>query len=470
MLEPANPSWNTVAQPLDCKGCHGRSTGGASFASSAGEPNYPNQGTNVAGSNSHQRHVGTSGAATTCINCHNNTVDAAGALKAGNTHTDKAIDVVSGNGKTFSWASGTKSCSSFASGCHYSGTPQWGATLGCVDCHASLSAVHAKHTLIAGATYGSVANTSTVAGYNFGCGNCHPTTTSFHADGIVEITLNKTHGGTLKSLNNVSNDTGGYTRTAGSSVVCSASYCHSNGGKAGGALSTTTFYASPDWFGTFSGDKCAMCHGNSPNAGGKVGSDAHYNKNLLGYANMSGGHVIGIHSDNIYNGTNGIAPEANSITGSHGRASTSSTINCNICHYSTVTTYANDKNAACQKCHYSGGIGGVKNPADLIANKSFHVNGAVDVAFYPSLSVASKAQLRDYSYDTATWARKNGYKFTSTSSHDNAVTALNTATMWNSATKGCTNIACHNGKSVTWTATNGVTTCYSCHTSLWNAK
>jgi predicted CxxxxCH...CXXCH cytochrome family protein len=219
----------------------------------------------------------------------------------------------------------------------------------------------------------------------------------------------------------------------------------------------------PDWYGpAYTGDKCAMCHGNSPNANDPVnqpGSPAHYSKNFLGFANVSGGHLRGIHTNQIFTGSAGLAPVGNTTTGSHGNAGTSTTINCNICHNKTVTSSANDKNMACVSCHSSL----PKNPAELIADKRFHVSGNVDVAF-ASIRVKSKAQLRGSSYDAAIWSRQVGYK--AAGAYDAAFKTFTTATQWDGATKTCSNISCHNGKTVKWGDTGGTTFCVSCHTSL----
>ncbi len=202
-----------------------------------------------------------------------------------------------------------------------------------------------------------------------------------------------------------------------------------------------------------------MCHGNSPNANNPVtqpGSPAHYNKTFLGFANVSGGHAVGIHTKYIFNGSVGLSPPGNTPKGSHGNSTTSSTISCNMCHYKTITTSANDKNKVCAPCHTTL----AKNPAELIADKRIHVSGTVDVAFNP-IRVKSKAQLRTESVDIAIWSRQAGYKING--AYDAAFKTFTTATQWNSSTKTCSNIACHNGMSVKWGDTGGITTCASCH-------
>ncbi|WP_407639378.1 CxxxxCH/CxxCH domain c-type cytochrome [Geotalea uraniireducens] len=391
------------------------------------------------------------------------------------THSNRFYDVTAKTGTTFSYsynASGG-SCSSIS--CHFNNTAQWGTTLTCVNCH-SLAALqangaHGKHVAQAPAFYNFTANHSTVGSYDFGCSNCHPQDSLDHANGAVNVTINKTNTGggglvgTLRSRNSATADglaatdgPSGIYGTTKVSVRCSASYCHSNGYAA-----NLRYMVSPDWYGpAYAGDKCAMCHGNSPNAGDPVnqpGSPAHYSNNFLGFSNVSGGHVIGIHTNNIFNGASGLAIVGNTPIGSHGNAGTSSTISCNMCHYATVISSANDSNKACVKCH--GSL--PKNPAELIADKRFHISGSVDVAFMP-VKVKSKAQLREASYDKTLWSRQAGYK--TPGAYDAAFKTFSTATQWDGATKSCSNIACHNGKSVKWSETGGQTSCLSCHDTL----
>ncbi|MBI5099392.1 MAG: CxxxxCH/CxxCH domain-containing protein, partial [Nitrospirae bacterium] len=82
-----------------------------------------------------------------------------------------------------------------------------------------------------------------------------------------------------------------------------------------------------------------------------------------------------------------------------------------------------------------------------------------------AVNVKSKAQVRD-DITTVTdlnenWSRTVGYK--AAGAYDNANNALNSGTMFNSATKTCSTVACHNGNSVKW----GVAiSCNNCHTGM----
>ena len=391
-------------------------------------------------------------------------------------NADRVLVAREGRGaqaRTLAGSDGYGSCSTIS--CHFNNTAQWGTTLTCVNCHdlAALLAngAHGKHVSQAPVFYNFTGNHTTVGSYDFGCSNCHPLDTLNHVNGTVDVTLNRTNTGggglvgTLRSRNSATTDglaatngPSGIYGTTKVSIRCSAAYCHSNGYAA-----DLRYMVSPDWYGpAYTGDKCAMCHGNSPNAGDPVnqpGSPAHYSKNFLGFSNVSGGHVVGIHTSNIFNGRSGLTTVGNTNTSSHGNAGTSSTISCNMCHYATVTSYANDSNKACVKCH--GSL--PKNPAELIADKRLHVSGSVDVAFMP-IKVKSKAQLRDASYDKTIWSRPAGFK--TAGAYDVAFKTFTTATQWDGVTKTCSNISCHNGKTVKWSETGGQTTCLSCHDKL----
>jgi predicted CxxxxCH...CXXCH cytochrome family protein len=321
------------------------------------------------------------------------------------------------------------------------------------------------------AFYTYTANRSTAGGYNFGCSNCHPLiSTSDHAKGTIVLDFRPSVAGVgaLRQKNSTNITVSGPAGTANggttadsatnSVVRCLNVYCHSNG------FATNQVYATtPNWYGgTFSGDRCANCHGNSPNST-IAGSPAHYSTNFMGQG-VTDGHVVGIHPDTIFTGTAGLATAGTSNVSGHGNATTATTINCNICHYATVTITNNDKNVACAACH--NGTQAALRGDSGINNKSVHVNGIADVSFNP-IKVRSKAQMLNSAvispYSTI-WTRNNGYK--GAGSYDEAKTALDTATMWDSATKTCSNVSCHNNQPVKWGSTNGATSCQRCHPNM----
>lgn len=309
-------------------------------------------------------------------------------------------------------------------------------------------AVHVNHSATSQSDYGDTSVTSGAGQYDFGCGTCHPAAgdwATLHNNGVVNVSLNSTHGGVLKSLNGVANNTGGYSQSDttpgdGGSTTCSAAYCHSD--------TAGTFATTPDWYAalpSFTGDRCASCHLNSP------ATSSH------------AAHQVGIHYDDIYTGTTGLLADGGVTGAGHGDVNTAITINCNLCHNGTVTSWANDQNAVCGSCH-DGGTATLRGDA-TIANTTLHVNGVKDVAFAPVPTVKSKAQIRDFSATEPeldnNWTRTNGYK-AATDSFDEAV-ILNTGSMYVPGTKNCT-VSCHNGNTVQWGAA-GVS-CNDCHTQL----
>jgi predicted CxxxxCH...CXXCH cytochrome family protein len=458
-------SWTAASSALSCTGCHDN------------------------GTLSHPKHVTTNGIG--CEKCHNNTAASTVALKSGTTThingtynlngTDLRFAAFSSSWKA-SYSAGGKTCSTIY--CHSNGrggymmTPVWGASSNCSTCHPlnALSAGHGKHIDVVntGIFYTYTANRSDVTGYKFGCSTCHPADeATYHGNGYIDITLKPTTGtfasGSLRSRNvNVTTEyvnginvpaTSGIA--VASDLTCTNVYCHTNGY----ATSTNWTNVTPGWrTGSFSGDRCAACHGNSPNVG-IAGSPAH------------AAHVVGIHYDDIFNGTGGKIAVSTAATTPHGNAATSTTISCNICHYATITTSDNNANTVCKTCHTAGGGGtgaSLRSPA-TIAGFGFHVNGRVDVVFPTAspISVKSKAQIRDASFSLYSaaggyWTRINGYKLANGSSFDQA--KANSAAWGYTAGGTCSNIACHNldaTRSVNWTTDNGkAAQCSMCHTNL----
>jgi predicted CxxxxCH...CXXCH cytochrome family protein len=409
-------------------------------------------GTNGPATGAHAAHAGKA-----CTTCHAAGTTATTAPSEGNGHINGTVDIFyfnyPANVAKHAAGSGYGTCS--AAYCHSNGrgayvSPNWGdSSTGCNFCHPNLGGKHSVHTNIATGAYGDTADKSTGTSYDFGCGNCHPTAIGSHMNGTIDLTLNSTHGGALKSKNNTTADDTGYTQTAGSSVTCAAAYCHSNG------MATPTFYGTnSNWYtDTYTGDKCARCHGNSPNTGGKVGSAAH------------SAHVVGIHVEDIYNGVSRKLPigGGDTVNAAHGRNNRSTTLNCNICHALTVTSFANDQNSACIGCHT--GAAGPKGDA-AIADKSKHINGTVDVSFIAS-TIATKAQVAKTAFAAYTaaasgaWTRNKGIYKTYTSGYDVTKAMLSAAPTYTTA-NGCA-VACHSNNTVHWTDT---VTCTSCHTRL----
>ena len=444
----------TSATTYTCKSCHGASSTGPAgvVTSNFGEPNYVNYTT--AGSiyrNSHSRHVA---AATDCQTCHaTTTADGVSILTGSTTHIDRARNVAFNPANTnvagATYNATLKTCSNVA--CHSGTTMKWGSVLpaGCTACHPTLSGAHAAHvgTLPSTVTfYAYTANKSAGSEltantfYAFGCANCHPTDAALHRNGVTDVVLaQNAAGGSLKAKNLTS---AAYNAAAG---VCSGVYCHSNG------QATPTYAATPAWVGgTLGSDKCAACHGNSPTSGAHAA------------------HTVGLHYDDIYNGVFGKYSAAAAVgkPAGHGDPSQSTTLSCNICHNSTVSVAYNDKNIACASCH-NGTRAALKGNA-AVTNRALHVNGARDLSFWTGGAIRSKAQLRDSVFSDYTagggfWTRNGGYK-TGAASYDSARSPLNSS-MYSAGS--CSNIACHNGRTVSWTADVGKgQDCVICHSRL----
>lgn len=277
-----------------------------------------------------------------CVVCHAGTVSDNTTIKDTTKHATGSPSIAfSGSYSAMVYNGEAKSCSG---ACHSDGRsgapnylPVWGTpnSHGCGFCHAMPpeTGAHSKHMpspanySLLHQSYTSAGVWSTATDYAFGCANCHPNDAAFHVNGSVDLSLDNTGGGVLKGNNRVSTPNSGYTQTKGVSVVCSAAYCH------GGytyifnytsyedpvtAIITNTTPASPDWYASYTGDRCAMCHGNPP----------------TGYTWHSGNHG--------------------------GQDPTGTRNQCQFCH--TDATSPNN------------GIG------TAITNKALHVNGSIDMS------------------------------------------------------------------------------------------
>jgi predicted CxxxxCH...CXXCH cytochrome family protein len=333
----------------------------------------------------------------------------------------------------------------------------------CFDCHSSAGgptasttpdAYHAKHiqTAYVGKLstndYGNVSNgwysfTRSGDTPDMKCGFCHPQSSSTHRNGTVNLNFDPSDGGAAGTLKAKNASTQSYSQTEGSSVTCSSVYCHSDGYNSGSGYGYKT---TPQWYGgAFVDNKCDDCHGNSP------------------ATNAHGEHVVGIHYDTIYTGTTGLMTTGSGNNNSHGNTTYSTTINCNICHYNTVTVSYNDQNTVCNTCHN----GSPQGDMVIDAGSTTHVNGTPDIALNP-INIRSKAQIRN-DITTITeldnnWDRTvSGVGYKAAGAFDESKNALNTATDYNSGTTSCA-VACHNGNALNWGSSS--VSCDSCHTGL----
>ena len=469
--------WSDTNTVYTCTSCHGASTSGPAgvVVSQFGEPNYINYSSSDRNwFNSHNKHVAVNN---DCRKCHFNTTQDGVTLVPGTTlHVNSQKNVsfdtaVAGNSSP-TYDDQTRRCGNVY--CHSNGiktgtayiSPRWGgAPFTCNSCHpiASLSGAHATH--LGGMIpnfYNYTGNHPVGNVYRFGCSNCHPLDkAAFHNNGSVNLALSNNAAGigNLRSRNGASTDNGpnavgsGIIGTSGLSIKCTAVYCHSNG-----YASKLVYATTPDWYGgSFSGDRCANCHGNFPNTT-IAGSPAHYDANNWLGSGKPGGHIVGLHYGNIYNGGNGLATAGNTNTSSHGLGTNSTTFNCHLCHNDTITVANNDMSANCSTASCHDAAPRLKGNA-AIASAVTHVNGQVDVKFL-AVNAISKAQVRNA---PAGWTRNNGLK--AANSFDQHSSSLASAN-YTAGTKSCANVACHFKQTIKWTDTGGATTCMNCHTAL----
>lgn len=357
-------NWNTGAA-LDCMGCHGADVA-PDFTSAAGEPNYVSEGAGLTRANSHKKHVGTTGQASTCVFCHSTTVDAAGTALIG-SHTDRTINLAAGGGKSFIPGTG-KTCSNIS--CHGVGSADatWGATFpaDCSGCHGGNSTSGTQ--IITGQHSKHVSN-STVLGDNIGCASCHSATVS--ADRTVSAASN--HG------DGFVNFTGLYSGK--NKTACAAAYCHSDGkGTNGVSVSWTSGPALG----------CTGCHGNDPapdfaslagepnyaNAGaGLFKANSHRAHAAAGASTCDTCHTATVISDgtalksgnaHINNAINVDFNRTKEATATwNGLARTCSNITC---HSNGNATWGDPSSAGCRVCHGSLTGAHAAHIGDLISN------------------------------------------------------------------------------------------------------
>jgi predicted CxxxxCH...CXXCH cytochrome family protein len=491
MLDPPDgtTAWNTTNNKCLNLYCHTMFPQGDASANGTGDPlgfnsvlvwNGPYNGCMqchyTTRTGSHEKHYSVI-PGNNCLACHYTWADN---LKAshGNHNIDVIFDPTKYPSGTYSQSgegnnppgNGYGTCSNIS--CHGSGTPQWGGTVDCSSCHGNPPATgaHLAHTDGTGAAYGSDSNLSTPAAYLFNCGNCHPVDVAKHGNGTVDIELYNAAATGFKRKNLAA---AGRTGT-GNATVCANVYCHSSGQEA----NVRTYAATPQWGSTFTGNRCAGCHGDPPaylNGGsGSTTANSHYASQLSWDRPVEGGHLVGLHFDNIRkdppDSAEPLFPRGGSAGSGagHGDPATSTTISCPTCHAGTVTV-AGQLSApgtifSCQACHTSPVAGS-------IADKSRHVNGSRDVQFMTG-TFRTRAQLQPdpppwpeplpgpFTSVIAPlgWTRNNGFKVAN-DSHD----SVPFSGSYNPADKSCTT-ACHLNQPATWGDTSKG--CFACHADL----
>jgi predicted CxxxxCH...CXXCH cytochrome family protein len=352
-------NWNSSAT-LDCKGCHGSDPNAGSFSSQFGEPNYSNAGSGQPRANSHRttnnQHVT---AVTSCGNCHAQT-STTGTSITGTSHLNATINPVAGNGKAFTWTSGTKTCSNISchalSGVFTSNNVQWGTPASCTICHGGNATSGAPMTL---GKHAAHTNNAAALGTNFGCIECHAKTVS--SDTTIGIPANHMNG----FVDFSGARTGKSTSYATSTGVCSATYCHTDGKGLQKMVAANNWKSSATL-------TCTGCHGSDPNAGSFTSQYGEPNYSNAGsgvlrsnthqkHVGANAATVCGsCHSQTTTTGTsitgsshlnatiNPVAGNGNTFTWTGG-TKTCSTISC---HGSNSAVWGASLN--CQDCHGNG--------------------------------------------------------------------------------------------------------------------
>lgn len=331
---------------LDCKGCHG-SDAAPAFTSLAGEPNYANAGAGTARANTHQVHVSS---ATNCQNCHATTTTTGTAILAGAPHTNGTIDLAAGNGKSFTYAAASKTCSNIS--CH-SGNgiianvapAVWGSSLGCNGCHGDsttlTSNAHAKH----------------VQGKGYACATCHAATVS----GSTTIVTPANHGDGSVEVQGAA-----ITNYTAATKTCSTATCH------GGAT--------PVWNNLATG-ACGSCHNALSTTGGVITSNGHN-----AHFNAAYGPALAANTTNscavchVYTTDTSATHDNGSVDLNAGFNKTGT---CTGCHNQSVTWTGG--RIACESCHSTAGgalsvINGLTAPAKTLAASTGHGRSGINQA------------------------------------------------------------------------------------------
>ncbi len=410
-------SWSGT---VGCGSCHGE-------GSANGSPSYTNGSPKE---NSHVKHV--SGSGQTCDYCHVNVVNSSNVITNTSLHVNQAynVDFLSIGGKTGTYDSGTKTCSSTY--CHGTGpSVAWGGTTNCASCHGannngdlsvSTTAGHALHyniTAIPSTMTDTDAHTSSA--YAYACQNCHPTAS--HSTGPVSADQDAqiSTGAVPTKIQTYTAGGTGYTDAKGFRYTygtCST-VCHTRDGASGSPIVTAVWNgarttpncgvchnkagdASPVWssphtkhINTYTQYTCNNCHdtvaaNNTTLQSTTTARQLHPNasKNVA-FNTWTGGTWSGTQCSNTYCHSNGTTVATGSSP-THGAISWSGTTTCSSCHTGPTTgpNYTNGSpkanshakhtgspwNYICSECHSS-----VVNSSNQIISNTLHVNKAYNV-------------------------------------------------------------------------------------------
>jgi predicted CxxxxCH...CXXCH cytochrome family protein len=373
--------WKSGATSLGCIGCHGNSSP-ADFTSTYGEPNYASTGEGLVRANDHKNHV--DNGRYSCAFCHGKTVDANGAIFAANsTHIlNRKIDVQAGNGKSFGYDEGTKTCSGIS--CHGGkGTfsKKWGApvTADCTGCHGNN---YLSFAPISSGRHKSHMNNAVTLGVNYNCTECHAKTINNDERSFADRTK---HGNGFVDYSGVG--AGGSSTYDAAQGNCSATYCHTDGkGKRNVSFTTVSGWNSKTTYGN-----CIGCHGNDTTPDfAAIAGEPNYVSEAVGSlrANSHKVHVKGgaascysCHADVVGvvgNTVNGrhinryISYSTSGVPGKSFTRGTGRTCSNITCHGVTAVTATWGGTLGCTGCH---GGNGAAAPNDIKTGRhTAHIN------------------------------------------------------------------------------------------------
>jgi predicted CxxxxCH...CXXCH cytochrome family protein len=340
----------------------------------------------------------------------------------------------------------------------------------CGACHASPpdSGAHRAHVASSvevayGALHVLEDVASSGAGYEFGCGHCHPVDPARHVNGVVEVDLSPAGAppGALKERNDPA-----ATYAGG---ACAGTYCHSSG------QATPAFRTTPTWTSAPGSLGCSGCHDNPPRyqTGGPGAADA--NSHLgLAEDGWESGHFGGLPGPwhTSYHGRSDISEDAAPIT-------------CQTCHFETTDPAAAGPSGfywldttgdyvlpggllayTCAECHTGEpgappvGVGRVRPLT--------HVNGRRDVAFDPRIALPALAWLpaAPHTPTRPYWVTASPSELPLDATLDGTTMSLHLAgASYDPATKTCSSVACHldGSAAVVWGGLNRWGACQNCH-------
>lgn len=353
---------------IGCNGCHGNDKAPA-FTPVAGEPNYANT---VNSPNSHLEHVKGFGYTNTtdCSRCHLRTVNkttpnAYRSYTAPHLSGAPNVDIDSIDGRTGSYNTGTRQCSSTY--CHGNVlSPAWGNNvIACNGCHAagnsdywatnSAHRLHWESTTLPTSYANYSGNVSSAISYRFTCSSCHSpakgathSTGPANANGAAQVFFGFTSA-TRKGSYAYGTTQGTTDNTfewTDAGAGCNTTYCHSNGNGGDGIVSQIGGWIKTTNSATDS--RCRACHGYTAGAANAMITGRHaghidnttysFNCAKCHNATTTDGVTITDKSRHVNKAKN-VGWDS---TNSGGTAYVNSTTNCSniYCHSSGKVTFA----------------------------------------------------------------------------------------------------------------------------------